>query len=80
MEEKSEKLEIFIFSILYNFRNFVPKLKTFSDYSKKAINFYEMDEEKEKAENPNLNLDPELETIRSEIKNLVEQLKSKNYI
>lgn len=73
---------MFVFSILFNFRNYVPKPKMIPDYSKKEINFEDFEEEKEKDYNKNLNLDPELESIRLEIKNLIDDLKGiffKNY-
>lgn len=74
VEERSEKLEIFVFSILFNFRNYVPKPSLLPDYSKKENNFEELPEQEKDLKLKTV--DPELESIRSEIKNLVEDLKS----
>ena len=74
VEERSEKMEIFLFSILFNFRNYVPKPNLIADYSKNAANNFE-DFEEEKNVTVKV-VDPELESIRTEIKNLAEDLKS----
>lgn len=73
LEERSEKLEILIFSILFNFRNYVSKPNLIADYSKNGTNNFE-DFEEEKNVSVKA-VDPELDSIRLEIKNFVEDLK-----
>ena len=65
---------MFVFSILFNFRNYVPKPNLLANYSKNTNNFEEFEEENDAKLKT---VDPELISIRLEIKNLVEDLKSK---
>jgi len=65
VEERSEKLEMFMFSILFSFRNYIRKPNVIPNYSKKANDDFE-DFELEK-DSRVVTVEPELELIRIEI-------------